>query len=132
MTGTLPSIRTVFHLRSRLRAVAWRLAQPPRFLPPLAVQCIKVALACGVVWWLGPFVHMPQPFNAVLAVIILMQGHAYGSLPNPLEFLAGGAAGPGLGGGGHLLFGVLPLTPAGVLPPALLLGRRAKKSLLGV
>ena len=109
----------------------WRLAQPPRFLPPLAVQCVKVALGCGVVWWLGPFLHMPQPFNAVLAVIILMQGHAYGSLLNALEFLAGVAAGLVLGVVVHLLFGLSPLTLAGIMLACLLMGGWLKISSQG-
>src|SRR5438094_6753106 len=132
MTETLPSIRTVFRLRSRLRAAAWRLAQPPRFLPPLAVQCVKVALACGVVWWLGPFVHLPQPFNAVLAVIILMQGHAYGSLLNALEFLAGVAAGLVLGVVVQLLFGLSPPALAGIMFVCLLMGGWLKIASQGV
>jgi uncharacterized membrane protein YgaE (UPF0421/DUF939 family) len=113
---------SLFRVRSRLRSAAWRLAQPPRFLPPPAVQCLKVALACGVVWWLGPLLHMPQPFNAALAVIILMQGHAYGSLLNALEFLLGVAAGLLLGIVVHLLFGISPLTLAGIMFVCLLMG----------
>ncbi|MBO0686910.1 MAG: FUSC family protein, partial [Candidatus Dormibacteraeota bacterium] len=119
---------TLLQLRSRARSLAWGLAKPPRILPPLVVQCIKVALACGVVWWLGPLLHMPQPFNAALAVIILMQGHAYGSLLNALEFLLGVAAGLLLGIGVHLVFGVSPLTLAGIMFVALLMGGWLKVS----
>ena len=91
----------VRRLRRRLtltvRPVIWRVAQPPEFLPPLAVQCIKVALGCGIAWFLGPYVGLPRPYNAVLAVIILMQGNAYGSLLSALQFLIGVGAGLLLG-----------------------------------
>ena len=118
-------------LRSRIRALAWRLAQPPGFLPPLAVQTIKVALACGVAWWLGPYFHLPHPFNAVLAVIILMQGHAYGSLLNALQFLLGVAAGLVLGIGAHMLFGLSPLVLAAIMFVCLLMGGWLKVSSQG-
>lgn len=78
----------------------WRVAEPPEFLPPLAVQSIKVALGCGIVWWVGPhvpYLHLNNPYNGVLAVIILMQGNAYGSLLNALQFLIGVAGGLLLG-----------------------------------
>ncbi len=90
-----------------VRPLIWRMAQPPEFLPPLAVQCIKVALGCGIVWWVGPYVGLPRPYNAVLAVIILMQGNAYGSLLNALQFLLGVAAGLLLG----VVAGNFPVSP---------------------
>src|ERR1700730_6902790 len=124
-------IKRLSHLRGRLRPVAARLAQPPGFLPPLVVQCIKVALACGIAWWLGPFFHLNQPFNAVLAVIILMQGHAYGSLLNALQFLLGVVAGLLLGIGAQLLFGLSPLVIAGIMFVCLLMGGWLKVSSQG-
>ncbi len=96
---------------TRLRHVAWRLAEPPGFLPPLAVQALKVAIACGLAWGIGQALGSPRPFEAVLAVIILMQGHAYGSLLNALQFLLGVAAG--------LVLGILAERIAGVSAPVL-------------
>lgn len=115
-------------LRSRFRTFAWRLVQPPGLLPPLVVQTLKVAVGCGIAWWLGPFFHLNHPFNAVLAVIILMQGHAYGSLRNALEFLLGVAAGLALGIGAHVLFGLSPLVIAAVMFVCLLMGGWLKVS----
>ncbi|MBO0701964.1 MAG: FUSC family protein, partial [Candidatus Dormibacteraeota bacterium] len=89
--------RLLRRLARAVRPLWWRVAEPPEFLPPLAVQCIKVALGCGIVWFVGPYVDLPRPYNAVLAVIILMQGNAYGSLLNALQFLIGVAAGVLLG-----------------------------------
>ncbi|MDQ6774528.1 MAG: aromatic acid exporter family protein, partial [Candidatus Dormibacteraeota bacterium] len=115
--------------RGRLpRRLARGLIEPPAFLPPLAVQCLKVALACGLAWWLGPFFHLSQPFNAVLAVIILMQGHAYGSLLNALQFLLGVGAGLALGIAANTLFGLSPLVVAGIMLVCLLLGGWLKVS----
>ena len=108
-----------------------RLGQPPGFLPPLVVQCLKVALACGVAWWLGPLFHLAQPFNAVLAVIILMQGNAYGSLLNAMQFLLGVAVGLLLGIGAHTLFGISPLVLGGIMFICLLLGGWLKVSSQG-
>jgi len=100
-------------MTARLRRLAWRLAEPPSFLPPLAVQSLKVAMGCGLAWALGQFLGSPRPFNAVLAVIILMQGHSYGSLLNALEFLLGVAAG--------LILGILANRLLGVSAPMLAL-----------
>jgi uncharacterized membrane protein YgaE (UPF0421/DUF939 family) len=97
----------------------------------MVLQCIKVALACGLAWWLGPFFHLSHPFNAVLAVIILMQGNAYGSLLNSMEFLLGVAAGLVLGIGAHLLLGISPLVMAGMMLVCLLLGGWIKVSSQG-
>jgi uncharacterized membrane protein YgaE (UPF0421/DUF939 family) len=124
-------IKRLSHLRGRIRPVAARLAQPPGFLPPLVVQCIKVALACGVAWWLGPVFHLPRPFNAVLAVIILMQGHAYGSLLNALQFLLGVAAGLLLGIVANMLFGLSSLVVAAIMFVCLLMGGWLKVSSQG-
>src|SRR6202011_3886649 len=74
-------------VKTRLRYLAWRLAEPPGFLPPLVVLSFKVALASGLAWAIGQAFGFPKPWDAVLAVIILMQGHAYGSLLNALQFL---------------------------------------------
>jgi uncharacterized membrane protein YgaE (UPF0421/DUF939 family) len=86
-------------------------------MPPLVVFSFKVALASGIAWELGGLLA-PQigldgrrPFDAVLAVIILMQGHAYGSLLNALHFLAGVFAG--------LLLGILAATYLGLSGPVL-------------
>src|SRR5438309_4373728 len=122
---------TVARLRGRLRPLAWRLAQPPGFLPPLVVQCIKVALACGLAWWLGPVFHLPHPFNAVLAVIILMQGNAYGSILNALQFLLGVAAGLLLGIVANTLFGISSLVVAAIMFVCLLMGGWLKISSQG-
>jgi uncharacterized membrane protein YgaE (UPF0421/DUF939 family) len=111
--------------------LGFRLGQPPGFLPPLVVQCLKIALACGVAWWLGPLFHLPQPFNAVLAVIILMQGNAYGSLLNAMQFLLGVAVGLLLGIGAHTLFGISPLVLGGIMFICLLLGGWLKVSSQG-
>jgi uncharacterized membrane protein YgaE (UPF0421/DUF939 family) len=122
---------SVSRVGSGLRTLAWQLARPPDVLPPLVVQCIKVAVGCGVAWWLGPFVHLPHPWNAVLAVIILMQGHAYGSLLNALEFLLGVAAGLGLGIAAHHLLGISAPVLAGVIFVCLLMGGWLKISTQG-
>jgi uncharacterized membrane protein YgaE (UPF0421/DUF939 family) len=95
------------------------------------VQCIKVALACGVAWWLGPIFHLPHPFNAVLAVIILMQGHAYGSVLNALQFLLGVAAGLLLGIVANMLFGLSSLVVAAIMFVCLLMGGWLKVSSQG-
>lgn len=84
-------------LRSRLRYLLWRLAEPPSFMGPVAVLSTKVALASGLAWFLGQAFGNPKPFDAVLAVVILMQGNAYGSLLNSLQFLLGVIAGLILG-----------------------------------
>ena len=115
---------------TRMRSLSRWLVQPPD-LPPLMVQCVKVALACGLAWWLGPFLHLSHPFNAVLAVIILMQGNAYGSLVNSLQFLLGVAAGLILGIGAQTLFGMSPLVLAGIMLICLLLGGWIKVSSQG-
>ena len=39
-------------LMTHIRHLAWRLAEPPPLLPPLAIQSLKVAIACGLAWWL--------------------------------------------------------------------------------
>ncbi|HYZ00881.1 MAG TPA: FUSC family protein, partial [Candidatus Binatia bacterium] len=83
--------------RRRLRSAAWRLAEPPAPLPPVAVQAIKVAVASGLAWGIGQALHSPRPFAAVLAVIILMAGHAYSSLLNALHFVIGVVGGLLLG-----------------------------------
>ena len=98
-------------LMSRLRYLAWRLAEPPSFLPPLVVLSFKVALGSGLAWALGQAFGFPRPWDAVLAVLILMQGHAYGSLLNALQFLIGVFAG--------LLLGILALTYLGLSAPVL-------------
>ena len=109
-------------VRRRVWPFWWRVAQPPAILPPLVVQCLKIAVGSGLAWWIGPFVGLPHPFNAVLAVIILMQGNAYGSLRNALEFLLGVAVGLFLGIlAGHFI-GLSPLALAAVLFVCLLLG----------
>lgn len=119
-------------IRSRLRHLAWRLAEPPPFLPSLAVQSLKVALASGLVWYVGQALHSPRPFAAVLAVIILMQGHAYGSLLNALEFLLGMVAGVILGILAVRLLGVSPTVIAGVIFVSMLIGGRLKVSPQGL
>src|SRR5690349_15056901 len=93
-------------VRSNLRYLAWRLAEPPAFLPPLVVLSFKVALGSGLAWALGQAFGFPRPWDAVLAVLILMQGHAYGSLLNALQFLVGVFAG--------LLLGLLALQYLGL------------------
>ncbi len=127
-TPVTPNRATMAPIRTRLRRLLWRLAEPPGFLPPLVVRCIKVALACGGVWWLGPFLGLPRPFNAVLAVIILMQGNTYGSLLNALEFLLGIAAGLLLGVAAHTLLGISPPVLAAVMFVCLLMGGWLKLS----
>src|ERR1700730_8567692 len=124
-------IKRLSHLRGRLRPVAARLARPPGFLPPLVVQCIKVALACGVAWWLGPLFHLPRPFNAVLAVIILMQGHAYGSVLQALQLLRGVGPGLSLGIAANMLFGLSSLVVAAIMFVCLLMGGGLKVSSQG-
>lgn len=114
----------------RFQKVAWRLAEPPSFLPPLAVQSLKVALASGLVWALGQSLN-PRPFAAVLAVIILMQGHAYGSLLNAVQFLLGVAAGLALGLLAEHFLGVSSLVLAGVIFICMLMGGWLKVSRQG-
>lgn len=83
--------------RRRLHSAVWRLTEPPAFLPPFAVQAIKVAVASGLAWGIGQALHSPRPYAAVLAVIILMAGHAYSSLLNALHFVIGVVGGLLLG-----------------------------------
>ncbi len=115
----------------RFQKLAWRLAEPPGFLPPLAVQSLKVALASGLAWWLGQLVGSQRPFAAVLAVIILMQGHAYGSLLNAVQFLLGVAAGLVLGLLADRFLGVSPVVLAGVIFICMLMGGWLKVSRQG-
>ena len=75
--------------RSRLRYLLWRLAEPPSFMSPVAVLATKVALASGLAWAIGQAFDVQRPFDAVLTVVILMQGNAFGSLLNSLQFLLG-------------------------------------------
>jgi uncharacterized membrane protein YgaE (UPF0421/DUF939 family) len=124
-------LRILARLRHRLHGLAWRVAEPPGFLPPLAVYCLKVALACGLTWWSGSLLGMPRPFNAVLAVIILMQGHAYGSLLKALEFLLGVAAGLVIGVAAERFFGISAPVLAAVLFVCLLIGGWLKVSSQG-
>ncbi|HZU15852.1 MAG TPA: FUSC family protein [Candidatus Dormibacteraeota bacterium] len=119
-------------VRSRLRHLAWRLAELPRFLRPLAVQSLKIALASGLVWYAGRALHSPRPFAAVLTAIILMQGHAYGSLLNALEFLLGMVAGVILGILAVRLLGVSPVIIAAVIFVSMLIGGRLKVSPQGL
>ncbi len=98
-------------IKTRLRYLAWRLAEPPGFLPPLVVLSFKVALGSGLAWALGQAFGFKTPWDAVLAVIILMQGHAYGSLLNALQFLLGVFAG--------LILGLLALHYLGLSAPVL-------------
>jgi uncharacterized membrane protein YgaE (UPF0421/DUF939 family) len=86
------------------------------------VQSLKVALGSGLAWGAGQALHSPRPFAAVLAVIILMQGHAYGSLLNALEFLLGVVAGLVLGMLANRLVGVSPLMLATVILVSMLMG----------
>jgi uncharacterized membrane protein YgaE (UPF0421/DUF939 family) len=127
-----PTVSAMSSIRSHLGRLLWRLARPPGFLPPLVVRCLKIALACGGAWWLGPFLGLPRPFNAVLAVIILMQGHAYGSLLNALEFLLGVAVGLLLGIAAHTLLGISPPVLAAVMFVCLLMGGWLKVSREGI
>lgn len=118
-------------VRRQLRYAVWRLAEPPAFLPPLVVLSLKVALASGLAWALGQAFHFPRPFDAVLAVIILMQGHAYGSLLNALEFLLGVAAGLILGILADRLLGISAPVLAAVMFVCLLMGGWLKVSSQG-
>ena len=115
---------------NRVRYLAWRLAEPPA-LPPLAVQSLKVALGCGLAWAAGQALGDPRPFAAVLAVIILMQGHALGSLLNALQFLLGVAAGLVLGMIANRVTGVSAPVVAAVILVSMLLGGWVKVSSQG-
>jgi uncharacterized membrane protein YgaE (UPF0421/DUF939 family) len=117
-------------VRSRLRYLAWRLAEPPGFLPPLVVLAFKVALASGIAWALGQTIN-PKPFDAVLAVIILMQGHAYGSLLNALQFLLGVIAGLLLGLLAAAYLGLSAPVIAAIMFATLLMGAWLKVTRLG-
>jgi uncharacterized membrane protein YgaE (UPF0421/DUF939 family) len=118
-------------VRARFRHLAWRLAEPPSFLPPLAVWSLKAAAGCGLAWALGQALGSPRPFNAVLAVIILMQGNAYGSLLNALQFLLGVAAGLVLGIVANLVFGLSAPVLALVIFVTMLMGGFIKVSSQG-
>src|SRR5207247_10062883 len=104
--GWVGADRYAGRVTARLRHLAWRIAEPPGFLPPLVVQSLKVAVGCGLAWEAAQLLGSPRPFNAVLAVIILMLGHSFGSLLNALEFLLGVAAGLILGIVANRLLGV--------------------------
>jgi uncharacterized membrane protein YgaE (UPF0421/DUF939 family) len=116
---------------THVRHLAWRLAEPPPLLPPLAIQSLKVAIACGLAWWLGQLLGSPRPFDAVLAAIILMQGHAYGSLLNALQFLVGVVAGLVLGIVADRVVGVSPPVLAALMFVCLLMGGWLKVSSQG-
>lgn len=117
---------------SRVRHMLWRIAEPPNWLPGLVVQSFKVALGSGIAWSLGQTLHSPRPFAAVLAVIILMQGHAYGSLLNALQFLLGVAGGLALGLVVNRFLGVAPVVLASVIFVSMLMGGWLKVSRQGL
>jgi uncharacterized membrane protein YgaE (UPF0421/DUF939 family) len=117
-------------VRSRLRYLAWRLAEPPSFIPPLVILAFKVALGSGIAWALGQAIN-PKPFDAVLAVIILMQGHAYGSLLNALQFLLGVIAGLLLGLLAAAYLGLSAPVIAAIMFATLLMGGWLKVTRLG-
>jgi len=102
------------------------LVEPPPFLPDTGVWILKASIASGLAWWLGNLVGQPKPYFAVLAVIIAMQAHTYGSLLKAAQFL--------LGVFGGLVLGVLALRAPGLSVPivaalifvALVLGTRVK------
>lgn len=108
--------------RRRLRSAVWRLAEPPASLPPVAVQAIKVAVASGLAWGIGQALHSPRPFAAVLAVIILMAGHAYSSLLNALHFVIGVVGGLLLGFVAVRLVGASTLFVAALVFICMLIG----------
>jgi uncharacterized membrane protein YgaE (UPF0421/DUF939 family) len=118
-------------LRSRLRYLLWRLAEPPSFMGPVAVLSTKVAIASGLSWALGQAVGFPHPFDAVLAVVILMQGNAYGSLLNSLQFLLGVVAGLILGLIAIRWFGLTAPVVAAVMFIGMIIGGWLKLSRLG-
>lgn len=118
-------------VRGRARHLAWRLAEPPPWMPELVVQSFKVALGSSIAWGLGQALHSPRPFAAVLAVIILMQGHAYGSLLNALQFLLGMVAGLVLGLLANRFLNVSPLVLGVVIFISMLMGGWLKVSRQG-
>jgi hypothetical protein len=87
------------------------LGEPPRFLPETGVWMFKASVASGLAWWVGNLIGEPRPYFAVLAVIIAMQGHTYGSLLKAAQFL--------LGVFGGLVLGVLALRSPALPPPVL-------------
>ena len=109
-----------------MRKALQALVEPPPFLPYTAVWILRTSVASGLAWWLGNPVGQPKPYFAVLAVIIAMQAHTYGSLLKAAQFL--------LGVLGGLVLGVLALRTPGLSVPvvtglifvALLLGTRLK------
>lgn len=109
-------------MRTHVRA----LAEPPPFLSDQIVTILKTSLASALTWWLGNLLGQPRPYFAVLAVIVVMQGHTYGSLLKAGQFLLGVAGG--------LVLGVLALRSPVLSPPvigaliliSLLLGMRIK------
>jgi uncharacterized membrane protein YgaE (UPF0421/DUF939 family) len=100
-------------------------------MPNLVMQSLKAALGSGIAWGLGQALHSPRPFAAVLAVIILMQGHAYGSLLNALQFLLGMAAGLILGLVVNRFVSVGPLVLASVIFVSMMMGGWLKVSRQG-
>ena len=118
-------------LRSRLRYLLWRLAEPPSFMGPVAVLSTKVAIASGLSWAIGQAAGFPHPFDAVLAVVILMQGNAYGSLLNSLQFLLGVVAGLILGLIAIRWFGLTAPVVAAVMFIGMIIGGWLKLSRLG-
>lgn len=117
--------------RSNVRHLLWRIAEPPTWMPGLVVQSLKVALGSGIAWSLGQALHSPRPFGAVLAVIILMQGHAYGSLLNALQFLMGVVAGLVLGLLAVRFLGLAPVVLASLIFVSMLMGGWLKVSRQG-
>jgi uncharacterized membrane protein YgaE (UPF0421/DUF939 family) len=117
--------------RSRLRYLLWRLAEPPSFMSPVAVLATKVALASGLAWAIGQAFDFQRPFDAVLAVVILMQGNAYGSLLNSLQFLLGVVAGLFLGLLAIWWLGLSAPVVAGTMFVGMIIGGWLKLSRLG-
>ncbi|MBJ7600495.1 FUSC family protein [Candidatus Nephthysia bennettiae] len=118
-------------VRGRLRYLLWRLAEPPGFMSPVVVLSTKVALASGLAWALGQAFNFHKPFDAVLAVVILMQGNAYGSLLNSLQFLLGVVAGLFLGLLAIWWLGLSAPVVAGTMFVGMIIGGWLKLSRLG-
>jgi uncharacterized membrane protein YccC len=95
------------------------------------IKSLKVAIGSGIAWDLGQTLHSPRPFADVLAVIVLMQGHAYGSLLNALQFLLGVVAGLILGLIAERFLQVAPPILAAVIFVSMLMGGWLKVSRQG-
>ena len=87
-------------------------------------QALRFALASGLAWEIGRWLGAARPVFAVLAVLVTMQGNAYGSVVKGSERLAGVFLGVALGMAALSFVQLNALVIAGLMLVAALTGAR--------